>query len=122
MFMVLQEMEAMGFLSKEDYMRKINAWREMFDKDMNASNKYKMIPISLNTYDEEKLSDLITKGDLYKNFVMDNNMQKNGKFFTAVKIFEYPNRVMSIRILLVSFYKSKIKQKADDKHIYQITD
>ncbi len=118
--MVLQEMEAMGFLTKENYKIKINSWKEMFKSVMSTCTKYKMIPIFMNTYDEIKIKDLINKGDQCKALFLDNNIQKNGKFFTAVKIFEYPNRILSIRIILVSFYKTKIRKNTDD--VFQLTD
>jgi hypothetical protein len=125
MFMVLQEMEAMGFFpKKKDYKDKIDDWRKMFESEMSAATKYKLIPISLNTYDDVKISNLVV--NYCKSLILDSNIQKNGKFFTSIKIFEYPNRIISIRIVLASFYKSKVissnrKIAADDKNIYQLS-
>lgn len=112
-------MESIGNIGKKEYVEKIQEWKENFTKIMTKKVRYKLIPITLNSFDETKIKDLVF--NTCHSFFLDMNLRRKGTFYTAIKIFEYPNRVLSIRILIVSYYKDKLKISQNDKAIYQIT-
>jgi len=119
MFLILQELESLGYLEKDLYIKKLKEWKVSFEKFMNKKTCYKILPISLNYFDENKLKDKIT--NKCSELILDMNLRRKGTFFTAVKFFEYPNRILSIRILIIGYYSHKANDLTNDNNMYQLT-
>ena len=119
LFLILQELESLGYLEKEIYIKKIKEWKQIFEKQMIKKTRYKILPLFINYFDENKIKDLIF--NTCSEFILDMNLRRKGTFFTTVKIFEYPNIVLSIRIVIVGYYRDKTSETLNDNSIYQIT-
>lgn len=117
----MQELESLGDLKKEVYIKKIKEWKDAFENLITGKYKYKILPLHMNYFDENKIKDLISKNIYFNDFILDINLKRRGSFITAVMIFQYPNRVLSIRIVIVGFYKDQSLDEVDSKDIYQIT-
>lgn len=121
MFLILQELESLGYLEKGIYIEKIKEWREAFENLISGKTKYKILPLHINYFDENKIRDIINKNMIFYDFILDMNLRRRGSFIAAVKIFQYPNRVLSIRIMIVGYFSDQTTDAVESKDIYQIS-
>lgn len=110
-------MHALRFLSREEFIGKIIDWKNYFDTIMKKKCIHKLQPLFFNYFSENLISSHIQEN--CQDFI--NQKDKNLTFMIACKIFQYPNRVLSVRILLVASMP-RDSTKDDGKRLFQLSD
>jgi centrosomal protein CEP76 len=110
-------MKELGLSSKMDHKIRMEKWREYVIHKMTNKVTLVIVPLFFNyanetlisTYVEENCAEFIQKS------------KKDSYFVLTCKIFQYPNRVISVRLLIAMFYKVSEAERDDsiDKDLYQ---
>ncbi len=84
-----------------DYEKLIGEWKTKFKKELPNKVKYTYFPLFFNYTNENLISTYIEENssDIFKF------QNKNQIFILGCKIFEYPNRIMSVRIIISWYMK-----------------
>lgn len=102
LYLIFIEMKELGLVNKTEHKKRMKLWREHIMDKMPNKNTLTFIPLFFNyanetlisTYIEENCTDF-----LYKN-------KKDQYYVITCKIFQYPNRVLSVRLIICCFYKA----------------
>ena len=110
-------MQTTGFLSKAEFKDKIDDWKTNFDMIMKKKYTHKILPLFFNYFSENLISSYIQENCL--DFLNETN--KTVTFTIACKIFQYPNKILSVRILLLSSV-NQMNVETEVEKMYQMTD
>jgi len=105
------------YLKKEDFITKMLDWKKNFNMLMRKKYVHKIYPLYFNYFSETLISLYIEEN--CQDFINDPN--KTISFMIACKIFQYPNRVLSVRIILVASMTGD-PDKEEEKKIFQLSD
>lgn len=105
------------YLSKKRFMEKMIDWKKNFNEIMRKKYVHKIYPLFFNYFSETLISSYIQEN--CADFINDPN--KTISFMIGCKIFQYPNRILSVRIILVASM-SDDHDKEEEKKIFQLSD
>jgi hypothetical protein len=118
LYTIFIELRQLGLTNKIDHKRRMEAWRLFVREKMTNKISLSIIPLFFNycnetmiaSYIEENVSDFLQKS------------QKDSYFVVTCKILQYPNRVLSVRLIIAFCYKVPSDERNDeeiDKDLYQ---
>ena len=89
------------FYTEDDYDKLIEDWKKKFTKELPKKIKFTYYPLFFNYTNENLISTYIEENssEIFKN------PNKSQVFLLSCKIFEYPNRIMSVRIIIAWYLK-----------------
>lgn len=108
LYLILLEMKDLG-IQRDKHYEKIKNWRRLLQNKM-GKERITFLPIHFN----------YTNDDLIQKFIVENcsgylqNSIKNITFIVSCKIFQYPNRVLSVRVILCTLYKISEEDSKDE--------
>ena len=101
--MIFLEMKDLGLSDSEDQKKKMKEWSKVFKEKLSHKTTIEINPLFFNYAND----------GLICNYVEDNlahflqKSRKDSYFVLSCKIFQYPNRVLSVRVVIANFYKSE---------------
>ena len=115
LYMIFLEMKDLGLVSKKEHKEKIEAWRKYVESKNNHIT-FSLLPLQFNYANETLISTFID--DNCSSFILKN--KKDLYLVLSCKIFQYPNRVISVRIVIANCFKVGENDRAkEDDNIYQ---
>jgi hypothetical protein len=122
LYLIFYEMKDLGISSTIEHKDRINEWYKNFKTKLPNKIRLSFQPLFYNHTNEGIISTHIEENcaEFLKSF------GKNQTFMTSCKIFEYPNRIMSVRIVISVYTKisenDRTQQDSDiDDNVYQMT-
>jgi len=92
-------------------------WKKNFNSVMRKKYVHKIYPLFFNYFSETLISSYIQEN--CTEFINDSN--KSVFFMIACKIFQYPNRILSVRIILVASMNGT-PEPNEEKKMFQLSD
>jgi hypothetical protein len=119
LYLIFLELKELGLTNKKDHRRRINSWQQYVKDKMMNKIRLSMIPFYFNYANETLISSYIE--DNCVSFLQSS--KKEPVFIITCKIFQYPNRVLSVRVLISVYSKISQEDYSDeiDRDIYQTT-
>jgi len=104
-FLIFIEMKEVGLSDKKDYAKKIQEWSKYFKEKLSHKTTIEMVPLYFNYANDGLICNYLEEN--MGSFVQKS--RKDSYFVLSCKIFQYPNRVLSVRVVIANFYKSDIE-------------
>jgi len=105
------------YLDRETYIKKLYDWKKNFHTFMRKKYVHKIYPLFFNYFSETLISSYIQEN--CTDFINDAN--KTVSFMVGCKIFQYPNRILSVRIILVASMAADFDPE-EQKKMFQLSD
>lgn len=117
LYIIFIEMKELGLTYKRDHKKRMEAWRDYVKHKMTNKITMSIIPIFFNYANETLISTYIEENCL--DFIQ--KFKKDSYFIITCKILQYPNRVLSVRLILSMCYKVPEDERDDsiDPDLYQ---
>ena len=114
LYLIYIEMYQLGLTTKEQHIERLRIWNKHFIEKMNNRTKCSILPLSF-IYSNDIHNFLFNCQDfLFKNL-------KDGFIMIVCKIFQYPNKVLSIRVIIMLCSKTQEGLKEPEHEFYQMT-
>ena len=114
LYLIFQEMYQVGLLSNTDNRNRMDDWSYYFVEKMHNMTKYYFLPLCFSYSHDIQNSLFDFQEFLFKNL-------KDGFIHVVCKIFQYPNQVLSIRVLIVLCCKCQEDTNMSGNEFYQMT-
>lgn len=114
LYLIFQEMYQVGLLSNIDNRNRMDDWSYYFVEKMHNMTKYYFLPLCFSYSHDIQNSLFDFQEFLFKNL-------KDGFIHVVCKIFQYPNQVLSIRVLIVLCCKCQEDTNMSGNEFYQMT-
>jgi len=101
LYLLFLELKSLGNDSKEVHQKRIENWKHYLLSILPNKQRFTMLPLFFNYTFDNTISTYIS--DNCTEFLY--HIKKNAIFSTTAKIFQYPNRICSVRILITITYK-----------------
>jgi hypothetical protein len=110
-------MKEAGLTNKIDHKKRMEEWRKYIIQKMTNKVTVAIVPLYFNYANETLIANYVE--DNIADFVQRS--KKDSYFVLTCKIFQYPNRVLSVRLLISMFYKVTENERDDtvDPDLYQ---
>ncbi len=110
-------MKEAGLTNKIDHKKRMEEWRKYIIQKMTNKVTLATIPLFFNYANETLIANYVE--DNVTDFIQRS--KKDSYFVLTCKIFQYPNRVLSVRLLISMFYKVTENERDDtvDADLYQ---
>ena len=115
LYLIYLEMYQVGLSTKEQHIERLNIWNKYFIEKMNNRTKCYLLPLCFNYMNDIQNYLFNCQEFLFKNL-------KDGFIMLVCKIFQYPNKVLSIRIMIMLCSKTQEDLKEPEREFYQVTD
>ena len=106
-YMIYCEALESGNLEEEEFKRRIDCWREAVKKKMPDATQFAVLPVKVNFINETQIAYKVRKE--CEDYLLE--AKKSCAFFSQAKVFEYPNKIVSNRIVICCIRKVSRKQK-----------
>jgi hypothetical protein len=101
LYTIFLELKELGLTSKQDHKKRMTNWHNYFKEKMPNKTTISIFPLYFNYANETLISNYIEEN--CQEFI--NNSTKDTYFILTCKIFQYPNRILCVRIIVSLFYK-----------------
>ena len=115
LYLIYLEMYQVGLSTKEQHIERLNIWNKYFIEKMNNRTKCYLLALCFNYMNDIQNYLFNCQEFLFKNL-------KDGFIMLVCKIFQYPNKVLSIRIMIMLCSKTQEDLKEPEREFYQVTD
>jgi hypothetical protein len=121
LYLIYLEMKDLGIGTTEHNSR-VKEWHEYMKTKLPNKVRFTILPLFFNYTNETSISNFIEENcaGFIKSFA------KNQTFVITCKLFEYPNRIMSVRFIISVFIKIGENERTQssniDANVYQNTD
>jgi hypothetical protein len=117
LYVIFIEMKEAGLTNKIDHKKRMEEWRKYIIQKMTNKVTVAIVPLYFNYANETLIANYVE--DNIADFIQRS--KKDSYFVLTCKIFQYPNRVLSVRLLISMFYKVTENERDDtvDPDLYQ---
>jgi hypothetical protein len=118
--MIYLEMKDLGLVKKNEHKKRVLKWDTYLKSKLPNNITFRLIPLHFNYFYEANITNFIEE----KLLSFLKVKEKSQQFYIICKIFQYPNRVLSIRLALAYHFKISSERKIPeeiDNDIYQFS-
>jgi hypothetical protein len=122
LYLIYLEMKDLGIGSIDEHNIRVSEWHSCMKTKLPNKVRYTLQPFFFNYTNDSIISTYIEEhcAEFIKSF------GKNQNFLITCKFFEYPNRIVSVRIMISAYTKIGDNERTQldndiDENVYQIT-